>query len=143
MIHLTRSLLPHNYKQPFKAIKTPPVYARHTLPTHLNPILRVPTSQKKKKLTPASPTHFPPVTHFQAPTTTPAGPAGQFALAALGGYCLLLKSTLGSQVHLSSAGMLSMTEGMCLPQPHQVAFWQVEQVAFMHILMMKGVSYLP
>lgn len=39
----------------------------------------------------------------------------------LGGYFLLPTSTLGSQVHHSSSLMLSMTLGIWLPQPYQVA----------------------
>ncbi|KAH6704044.1 hypothetical protein BKA61DRAFT_617782 [Leptodontidium sp. MPI-SDFR-AT-0119] len=77
--------------------------------------------------------HFPPVTHFQTPPTAPTGPESQLGLDPFGGYCLPSASTFGSQVQRSSAGTLSITEGMCLPQPHQVAFWHVEQVAFIHI----------
>jgi len=108
-------------------------YSFHLYSTHLNSIpshpIRTQIANPSESLT-----HFPPTTHFQAPATTPAGPASQLALAALGGYCLPSNSTFGSQVHRSSAGTLSMTDGMCLPQPHQVAFWQAAQVAFIHIL---------
>jgi hypothetical protein len=43
-------------------------------------------------------------------------------VAAFGGYILPSTSTFGSQVHLSSSGMESMTVGICWPQPHQEAF---------------------
>jgi len=46
----------------------------------------------------------------------------QSAVAAFGGYILPSTSTFGSQVHLSSSGMESMTVGICWPQPHQEAF---------------------
>lgn len=39
-----------------------------------------------------------------------------------GGYSLPCFSTLGSQVHHSSWGTLSMTPGTCWPQPNQVVF---------------------
>lgn len=53
---------------------------------------------------------------------------------ALGGYALPSLSTLGSQVQRSSFGMLSMTMGMCEPQPHQVDLLQVSQEAFLHMI---------
>ena len=49
-------------------------------------------------------------------------PGSQSALAAIGGYCLLSRSTLGSQTHLSSWEMLSITLGTCLPHPHHETF---------------------
>ncbi|KAI2777312.1 hypothetical protein F4815DRAFT_481663 [Daldinia loculata] len=51
-----------------------------------------------------------------------------------GGYFLSFTSTLGSQTHQSCGGMLSRTEEMWLPQPTHVVLWQVEQLAFIHIV---------
>lgn len=45
-------------------------------------------------------------------------PASQL-FSPLGGYFLPPTSTLGSQVQRSFSGMLSITEGIWLPQPHQ------------------------
>ncbi|KAI1636574.1 hypothetical protein F4809DRAFT_608733 [Biscogniauxia mediterranea] len=53
---------------------------------------------------------------------------------ALGGYLTPLTSTLGSQVHHSSAASLSNTEGIWAPQPNQLTLLHWLQVAFMHML---------
>ena len=46
-------------------------------------------------------------------------PGSQSAFAAIGGYCVSSFSTFGSQVHQELLSTLSITEGMCWPQPHQ------------------------
>ena len=46
----------------------------------------------------------------------------QSPLEGIGGYVFPSLVTLGVQVHRFSSGMLSMTLGICLPQPHQEAF---------------------
>lgn len=51
------------------------------------------------------------------------------ACLAIGGYSLPSLSTLGSHVHLSSAGTRSITAGTWLPHPHQVAFSKKHKVS--------------
>lgn len=46
-----------------------------------------------------------------------------------GGYVLPSTSRVGLQVHLSPSGIESITEGMWLPQPHQVDFSVVDHVS--------------
>jgi hypothetical protein len=46
----------------------------------------------------------------------------QSAFGALGGYTFPSTSTFGSQVHLSSSGIESITIGICWPQPHHDDF---------------------
>ncbi|KAH6963997.1 hypothetical protein DER45DRAFT_555111 [Fusarium avenaceum] len=58
----------------------------------------------------------------------------QFGEAAMGGYDTPPTSTLGSHEQRSASGMLSRTDWMWLPQPHQEVLLQVPQVAFLHIL---------
>jgi len=61
---------------------------------------------------PLSSPSFPfPSSFFTPPPNKPLKPASQSADFAIGGYCLPSLSTLGSQVHLSSSGRLSMTPG--------------------------------
>ncbi|KAL7961418.1 hypothetical protein V8C34DRAFT_273673 [Trichoderma compactum] len=52
----------------------------------------------------------------------------------MGGYRFPFFSTLGSQVHHSFSSTESSTPGMWLPQPHQVALWQLLQVALRHMM---------
>ena len=49
-------------------------------------------------------------------------------------YCLPSFSIFGSHVQRSFSGMGSRTMGTWDPHPHHVAFWQVPQVACLHIL---------
>jgi hypothetical protein len=98
---------------------------KHSLPLH----------QPTKYINTKTP-HLPP---RNSPSTTPSAshtalfpfihrtkpaihPTSQFGCLAMGGYALPSRSTLGSQVHQLSSGTESSTEGMCLPQPHQVCF---------------------
>lgn len=52
----------------------------------------------------------------------------------LGGYSFPFTIFFGAHVHHSLSGIASRTEGICWPQPHQVACWQIGQVRDMHIL---------
>lgn len=45
----------------------------------------------------------------------------------IGGYWIPFRSTVGEQVQRSGEGMASITEGMWLPQPRQVALSVVER----------------
>lgn len=49
-------------------------------------------------------------------------PGSQSAFTAIGGYSTPSFSTFGSHVHQFSRGNLSITMGMCWPQPHQEVF---------------------
>jgi len=88
-------------------------YSFHLYSTHLNSIpshpIRTQIANPSESLT-----HFPPTTHFQAPATTPAGPASQLALAALGGYCLPSNSTFGSHYYRIKSGQ-RLTSQIPLP----------------------------
>ncbi|CAG9970984.1 unnamed protein product [Clonostachys byssicola] len=60
-----------------------------------------------------------PITQSTAAAAFPTSHEGDLAM---GGYSLPPFSTLGSQAHRSSSGMVSITIGTWAPQPHHVAF---------------------
>lgn len=53
---------------------------------------------------------------------------------ALGGYLVSNSSSTAVQVHQCALSVLSITLGMCFPQPVQDLFLQIEQMAVIHIL---------
>lgn len=62
------------------------------------------------------------------------GSARANPVPAFGGYLGSVDSSTGEQVHQSTLSVVSITEGMWAPHPVHDLWWQIPQIAALHIM---------